>query len=53
MRAFLRWTSIALAAAAIGGAAAAHATTGTAPHRVPLADCPAGTNWNHVLLICQ
>jgi hypothetical protein len=53
MRALLRWSSVALAAVAIGGAAAAHASIGTASHGVPLADCPAGTNWNHVLLICQ
>jgi hypothetical protein len=53
MRALLRLAAVALAATAIYGGAPAHVASGTAHHSVPLATCPAGTNWNHILLICQ
>jgi hypothetical protein len=53
MRALLRLVSLALAAAAIYSGAPAHVAAGPAHHSVPLADCPAGTNWNHILQICQ
>jgi hypothetical protein len=56
MRALLRPVSVvslALAAAAIYGSVPAHVVGGPKPHGVPDIVCPLGTNWNHVLQICQ
>lgn len=53
MRALLRLASLALAATAIYGSAPALAATAPAHHSIANVRCPAGTNWNHVLHICQ
>lgn len=53
MRAFPRSVSLAFAATFICAGAPAHASPAPARHSVALADCPAGTNWNHILMICQ
>jgi hypothetical protein len=53
MRAFLRFVALALAAVVLYGGAPAHLATGHTRGGAPLADCPAGTNWNHILQICD
>jgi hypothetical protein len=53
MRALLHLASLALVAAVISGGAPAHVAIASASDRVPSIECPAGTNWNHVLMICQ
>ena len=43
-----------MAAAILSAGASAH-LAGAAPahHGSPLADCPPGTNWNHITQTCQ
>jgi hypothetical protein len=44
---------LAVAAAVLTGGAPAHLAAAPVHHSAPLADCPAGTNWDHITMTCQ
>ena len=44
---------LAVAAAVLTGGAPGHLAAAPVHHSAPLADCPAGTNWDHITMTCQ
>lgn len=44
---------LAVAAAVLTGGAPGHLAAAPGHHSAPLADCPAGTNWDHITMTCQ